>query len=235
MDSLEKKLVLCLVIALLIVAFIPFYWLREPARQAAATTRIQKESVQKGRDTFVTTCSSCHGQQAQGGAGPSLKGKDATLVQKTVRNGKGIMPVFSPNQISDGELEDIIAFLGSLLSSQSPAAPPQTPPVATVVPPTTSPAPTSAAPATPATPPAPKAGDLLSKGEDLFQRKASGVGCAGCHGVDAYGAIGPNIRGSSAQEITEALKTVASMNFIKLTNDEVEAISAYLKYLESQR
>ncbi len=230
MDSLEKKLVLCLVMALLIVVFIPFYWIREPARQAAAITRIQEESFQKGKDTFVTTCGSCHGQQAQGGVGPALGGKDATLVQRTVRSGKGIMPAFSPNQISDGDLEDITLFLGNLPSS--PTVSSQTPPVATAVPPTTSPSPTSAAPATPNTP---KAGDLLSRGEELYQRKAGGVGCAGCHGVDAYGSIGPNIRGSSAQEIADALKTVAAMNFLKMTDDEVAAVSAYLKYLESQR
>lgn len=229
MDNLEKKLVLCLVMALLIAVFIPFYWIREPDRQAAAITRIQEESVQKGSNIYLASCGSCHGQQAQGGAGPALKGKDATLVQKTVRSGKGIMPAFSPNQISDTELGALSLFLDSLASPQVSTVPTQTPPVATAGPPTTSPTPTAAAPATP---PAPKAGDPLSRGEELYQRKA---GCAGCHGTDAYGSIGPNIRGSSAQEIIDALKNVASMNFIKMTSDEAEAVAAYLKYLESQR
>lgn len=114
MDSLEKKLLICLVMALFIVAFIPVYWLREPARQAAAATRIQQESVQKGKDAFATSCASCHGKEGQGGAGPALKGMDAALVQKVVRSGKGIMPAFSASQIGPEELEGMAAYLAGL-------------------------------------------------------------------------------------------------------------------------
>ncbi|MBI4295707.1 MAG: cytochrome c [Chloroflexi bacterium] len=114
MDSLEKKIVLSLVMTLFVVAFIPFYWAREPARQAAAIARIERRSIEKGATLFSGACAACHGAQAQGGVGPALKGKDATFVQSTVRSGKGIMPAFSPNQISISELEDIIIFLNSL-------------------------------------------------------------------------------------------------------------------------
>ncbi|MBI2830560.1 MAG: c-type cytochrome [Chloroflexi bacterium] len=113
-SSLEKKIVLCLVMILAIVAFIAIYWVREPARQAAATARIESQSIEKGAALFSSACAACHGAQAQGGVGPVLKGKDATLVQNTVRSGRGIMPAFSPNQIGVRELEDIIVFLNSL-------------------------------------------------------------------------------------------------------------------------
>jgi cytochrome c553 len=60
------------------------------------------------------------------------------------------------------------------------------------------------------------------------------MGCAACHGTDAYGNIGPNIRSSSAQEIQDALQSVAAMKFLKLTNDDINALSAYLIKLGSQ-
>lgn len=245
MDNLQKKLVLCLVMAVFIVVFLPFYWAREPARQDAAVARIERESVQKGNKTFLSACGACHGQQGQGGVGPALKGADATLMRGAVRTGKGIMPRFGPNQISDRELEDIIVFLNSLTSIPKPATP-----VAPATPAPSSPAPTSPIPVTtlasgsPAPAPpvptttassAPKGSDLVSKGEELYQRTGGGTGCAVCHGSDGYGNIGPSIRGSSTREITDALKTVTSMNFMKMTDDEAEAVSAYLKYLESQR
>jgi mono/diheme cytochrome c family protein len=78
------------------------------------------------------------------------------------------------------------------------------------------------------------AGDLLTRGEDLYQRTAGGMGCAACHGTDAYGNIGPNIRSSSAQEIQDALQNVAAMKFLKLNDDDVNAIAAYLTKLGSQ-
>ncbi len=114
MDSLEKKLTVCLVMTVLIVAFIPVYWLREPARQAAAANRIQQEGTQKGKDAFVASCAACHGKEGQGGAGPALKGVNGTLVKKSVRSGKGIMPAFSATQISDADLEEMAKYLSGL-------------------------------------------------------------------------------------------------------------------------
>ncbi len=152
MDNLQKKVLICLVMALIIVVFIPFYWIREPARQSTAIARIQKERV------------------------------------------------------------------ASTIPSVTPVATPK---------PVSSPVPGSQTQNTP------KANDQIS-GEELYQRTAGGAGCAICHGADAYGSVGPNIRGSSVQEIKKALGTVASMSFIKMTDEQIEAVSAYLKYLQSQ-
>ncbi|MBI4640698.1 MAG: cytochrome c [Candidatus Tectomicrobia bacterium] len=76
--------------------------------------------------------------------------------------------------------------------------------------------------------------NLIPKGEEVFQKTAGNVGCQYCHGADAKGKVGPNIRGKSAKAITQALGTVLQMGFITLTEDQIEAVAAYLKYLESQ-
>jgi len=64
------------------------------------------------------------------------------------------------------------------------------------------------------------------------------VGCQYCHGVNAKGNIGPNIRGKSSETIKQALGTVEQMFLVSevtpLSEEDIEAIAAYLKYLESQ-
>jgi mono/diheme cytochrome c family protein len=74
-------------------------------------------------------------------------------------------------------------------------------------------------------------GDPVKLGETLFQRTAGGIGCAGCHGADASGKVGPNIIGSSSVQIKTALQTVTAMSFLKLADSDIDAVSAYLSSL----
>ena len=93
-----------------------------------------------------------------------------------------------------------------------------------------------AAAPTPVPTPPPKADTaaLQAKGERIFQKTAGGVGCQYCHGTDAKGGnLGPDIRGVTGEEITGALGR-DPMTFIYLTDEEIEAVTAYLKYLQSQ-
>jgi mono/diheme cytochrome c family protein len=75
------------------------------------------------------------------------------------------------------------------------------------------------------------AGDPVKTGEGLYQKTAGGIGCAGCHGTDATGKVGPNIRGSSSAQIKTALQTVTAMSFLKLADSDIDAVSAYLNSL----
>jgi mono/diheme cytochrome c family protein len=53
--------------------------------------------------------------------------------------------------------------------------------------------------------------------------------CAGCHGADANGGIGPAIRGATRANITHAIGEVAMMIAMKSLNDEsIDAIGGYL-------
>ncbi len=89
---------------------------------------------------------------------------------------------------------------------------------------------TSANVATPA--PAP----VIERGEEVFQRAAGGVGCASCHGIDARGIDGlaPNILGRPAFAIERALARVSQMSFISLTDEDLDAVVAYLQFLKTQ-
>lgn len=97
------------------------------------------------------------------------------------------------------------------------------------------PAPTAAAGASlPASPP--PTGDLLAKGKLLYEKQAGGVGCAYCHGLDGKGGgtsgvNAPPNRGKTEADVRQALLVVRDMSFIKLTDAEINAVVAYLKYL----
>jgi mono/diheme cytochrome c family protein len=80
--------------------------------------------------------------------------------------------------------------------------------------------------------------DLLARGKLIYEKTAGGVGCASCHGLDGKGKpeIGarPN-RGASETQVRGALiGGVPVMSFIKLTDEEITAVIAYLQWLDTQ-
>ncbi len=77
--------------------------------------------------------------------------------------------------------------------------------------------------------------DLVAQGEEIFQVTAGGVGCQFCHMSDATGLVGPDIRGKTAKDITDAIGGGApDMAFLQsLTEDEIAAVAAYLATLAS--
>jgi ubiquinol-cytochrome c reductase cytochrome c subunit len=73
-------------------------------------------SVAEGRDLFTLHCSGCHQVVAEGGVMPGAKApplKRATPQQiaEAVRIGPYVMPKFSESDISDAELNSIIAYV----------------------------------------------------------------------------------------------------------------------------
>lgn len=89
--------------------------------------------VATGQQIFATTCNSCH-PNANAGIGPALHGAafasrypdDATLIG-VVRQGKGGMPSFAPDQLSDQNLARMVAYLRSLGTSEPAPEPTPTP------------------------------------------------------------------------------------------------------------
>lgn len=82
---------------------------------------------------------------------------------------------------------------------------------------------------------------VLARGREIFQKTAGGVGCAYCHGPEAKGGAGgttaPNIRGGVATEakLRAALAGGAPlMSFIKLDDEEIEAVLRYVQSLDQQ-
>lgn len=80
------------------------------------------------------------------------------------------------------------------------------------------------------------ASPLLKRGEILFQVEAGGAGCQMCHGREAKGLIGPNIRGKNALDVADAIQTRELMMTAigYLPQDDLEAVATYLAYLADQ-
>lgn len=95
------------------------------ARRGAPVAPLEpvNAQVQRGQIIFYRACNSCH---ASGGAslGPALNNKPLPgwLIRFQVRQGLGAMPAFSEDQISDDELETLLAYLEALKKHEWPAA-----------------------------------------------------------------------------------------------------------------
>ncbi len=119
------------------------------------------------------------------------------------------------------------------------ATAPQPPAKATATVAPGSPAPT-AAPALTPSPTASSNSALLAQGKLIFEKTAGGLGCAFCHGLDGRGVgpaqiTAPNIRSKSEGDVRAAIQGgVAMMGFIKLTDEDITAVAAYLQYLATQ-
>ena len=72
-------------------------------------------SVLNGEKVFATHCYQCH-PGGEGGLGPGLNDKPAPvwLMKTQVRVGLGTMPSFKDHQISDKELNDLMAYIVAL-------------------------------------------------------------------------------------------------------------------------
>lgn len=72
----------------------------EESDDSASTSDVDAEGVAQ------SSCASCHGGDFQGGMGPALEGTSLSEEEFTdvVRNGRGSMPDFSEDQVSEEEL-----------------------------------------------------------------------------------------------------------------------------------
>jgi mono/diheme cytochrome c family protein len=80
-------------------------------------------------------------------------------------------------------------------------------------------------------------GDLVARGRVIFEKTAGGVGCAYCHGMDGKGS-GPAglkaafIQGKTEADVKYAMRELPMMSTVKLTDDEVTAVVAYMQTLK---
>lgn len=68
-------------------------------------------------------------------------------------------------------------------------------------------------------------------GRVIYEETAGGVGCQLCHGMDGTGDIGPDIRGVDPTLILDQLRSNSQMEFITLSEQEVEQVALYLRHL----
>jgi len=185
---------------------------------SAAPTATPAESLPTTPDSLAgqhawqeQPCAGCHGADAEGDFGPKLAGTELDIDQflALLRAGRGSMPAFAVDKVSDSEAQDIYAWLRSLApptptalptATQTPAeptatlAPDQPTPTAsptatqTPVPPTETP--TATATPTPALPTTPDP----TVGQQLWEPAP----CVRCHGTAAEGGVGPKLAGTGA-------------------------------------
>jgi mono/diheme cytochrome c family protein len=95
---------------------------------ALACSREPKGPVERGRATFVRSCSGCHGLDGKGSAtvGPAFQAPPRDLTDPSfhgertdeqllfvLRNGKGNMPPFAA-LMNETQLRDVVAYVRSL-------------------------------------------------------------------------------------------------------------------------
>jgi mono/diheme cytochrome c family protein len=87
------------------------------AAPAAATSGAPTAAgdVTAGKTVFDQNCGACHPGGGRG-VGPALTGRNlsASRITSQVRSGGGGMPAFSTSQISDQQMNDMIAYIQSL-------------------------------------------------------------------------------------------------------------------------
>ncbi len=180
---------------------------RGEARPTASTAR--------GRQLFVTGCSSCHGLDARGlrGRGPSLIGVGALAADWYLRTGR--MPLAQPTDYpirahsvySKEAIADLVAYVGSLGG----------PPIPTVEP----------------------AAGSLSRGKELFTEH-----CAGCHQVVAQGGVvTPNTIAPSLENEVEPIDVaevvrigpylMPRFNEKLLDQRDVDALARYVQHTQN--
>ncbi len=215
------------------------------AAYLATLTTTTTPSAENGEELFTKNCAVCHGENAVGNVGPNIQGEDAEEIEEALET----VSAMSGVSVSQSEIKDIAAYLATLTTTTPTPTPtatatatptPTSTPTATPTPTATAtatptptptatatPTPTPTATATPTPTPTPTATPSnVALGQQTFSQK-----CAGCHGSNAEGNIGPNIQGKTATDIQTALSTVPLMSGVSVTSTEVEAIAAFLATL----
>ena len=86
---------------------------------------------------------------------------------------------------------------------------------------------------------APASSTLLAQGRKVFEETAGGVGCAYCHGHDGKGTGPAGLQAAFIQDKKEvdiryAMANLPMMSIVKLNDQEVEAVAAYVQTLKDQ-
>lgn len=78
----------------------------------AGPLRLEETGLVGGRQVFLMHCQQCH-PGGEGGLGPALNNKPLPgfLIRLQVRQGLGVMPGFSEDEISGKEMENLVSYL----------------------------------------------------------------------------------------------------------------------------
>lgn len=97
-----------------------------PAEQVAAeeeateTVEISDEQLRRGQIVFVNNCAACHGDNGEGGVGPTLDGNsevaDSEYIIDMVLHGGSFMTPFR-NELNDEQIADVTTYIRNAWSN----------------------------------------------------------------------------------------------------------------------
>jgi quinol---cytochrome-c reductase cytochrome c subunit len=183
------------------------------AGSPAEATATQDALVDRGRQLFLTSCSSCHGAHGQGtDQGPELINAGAAAASFQLTTGRmpltdpNAQPVRKPPAFRPAEIDALVAYVASLGDG-------------------------------PAIPKVDIAAGNLSHGGTLFR-----FNCAACHsttgvgGALSYGSDAPSLKAATPQQIGEAMRSGPGQMPVfgpdTLSPHQVDSIARYVTYLQ---
>lgn len=189
----------------------------EPAR-STTTAQPRVPDASRGRELFLTGCSSCHGVNGKGQNGPGDRARGPSLEQagaaaayfylstgRMPLGSSNAVPVRKPRAYSPRDIDDLVAFVATLGTG---------PPVPSVH---------------------PSRGNLADGGE-LFR-----ANCAACHsatgagGALSYGQAAPTLTKATPTELASAMAVGPGQmpRFASVSKRDVDSIARYVEYLHN--
>lgn len=198
-------------------------------------TAYAQGNVDQGKALFLKNCAVCHGDDARGRVGPTLK-KDFPgirvdlFLKETISSGVdgSVMPAWSKTKggpLTDGDIDDIVSFIRSLGRP--------TPPINVTPPPTET------------APPLPSPAAAFPAGNAAIGAQIYSANCEVCHGDRGQGNIGATLRkdwsGINPEAFIEAtvargvagsrMPAWAQSNGGPLTNQQIADVTSYIRTL----
>lgn len=187
----------------------------------------QTGEAQKGLAIFTAQgCYLCHGRVGQGarGVGATLVPlrMDEPALNAFLRHPSGSMPLYRPAVLSDADIASIAAYLHSLPAPRSAA---QIPLLAGYAGGARL---QNASFATEKSPPASSGAASAGTGKAAFAEH-----CAGCHGADRQGGVGPSLQAEGQKRNADAVAQIIKapppgMPKLPLSDAEVSAIASFV-------
>lgn len=123
-ENYQPLLRIGVLLVILIFLGTSVYWFSDQARLNAAAQDLNQGRVERGQETYSAQCTVCHGEQGEGGVGPTLNNR--TLLKNTpdeiffsvIRSGvpNTRMPSWSVDfggPLTDETIRDVVSFLRS--------------------------------------------------------------------------------------------------------------------------